>query len=225
VSWRVENDGFAIIDNLLTADEGQKLISLLGPVSGAGRRGLLGLPAIADLARSGKLVALVRPYLAEKPKAVRAIYFDKTSDANWSVTWHQDLLIAVREKMELAGFGPWSAKAGIPHVQPPVEFLEGMLTLRLHLDEADENNGALRVLPASHRFGVLSSEAMDQLCAQQKAVMCSVAAGGVLLMRPLLLHSSGRASSNGHRRVLHIEYAGFDLPAGLQWGEQAARHG
>jgi len=219
VDWRVENDGFAVVQNVLRPKECEELVALLGPVDGAGRRNLLQKPEIAALADSSRILKLVQPYLAGKARAVRGIYFDKTPEANWSVTWHQDLLIPVREKVETDGFGPWSTKAGVPHVQPPVEFLDRMLTLRLHLDETTETNGALRVLPGSHRLGVLSSEAMDRLCAEQKAVTCEVAAGGVLLMRPLLLHSSRRSTADSHRRVLHLEYAGFELPNGLRWSE------
>jgi ectoine hydroxylase-related dioxygenase (phytanoyl-CoA dioxygenase family) len=113
---------------------------------------------------------------------------------------------------------PWSVKEGVPHVQPPVELLEQMLTVRLHLDDCDETNGALRVLPGSHRLGRLSADAIKSL-REETAVACSVAAGGALVMRPLLLHSSERSHRESHRRVIHLEYAGFDLPDGLEWHE------
>lgn len=150
---------------------------------------------------------------------MRAIYFDKSPDANWLVAWHQDLTIAVRERVEAAGFGPWSMKGGVPHVQPPMEMLERMITVRLHLDDADAGNGALRVLPGSHRFGRLSTEKIQELRATEPEALCVANAGDVLLMRPLILHASGRSNSPKHRRILHIEYAGFDLPPGLQWQE------
>jgi ectoine hydroxylase-related dioxygenase (phytanoyl-CoA dioxygenase family) len=81
---------------------------------------------------------------------VRAIFFDKSSGSNWLVPWHQDLTIAVASKCEAPGFGPWSVKDGIPHVQPPDELLKQMIALRLHLDDCDASNGALRVIPGSH---------------------------------------------------------------------------
>jgi hypothetical protein len=217
VRWRVENDGFAIVEDVFAREECKELIALLGPVDGAGRRNLLQRPEIAALAESAGMLKLVQPYLGGKARAVRGIYFDKTAAANWSVTWHQDLLIPVREKVEAEGFGPWSMKAGVVHVQPPSWVLEQMLTVRLHLDDTDEANGALRVVPGSHRHGVLSSEAMDDLCSSEDGALCCVRAGGALLMRPLLLHSSRKSSGDRHRRVLHIEYAGCDLPDGLRW--------
>ena len=215
----VELDGFSVVRGVIEDGERQELLSALGPVDGAGRRGLLGLPLVGELARSEKLLALVRPHISNEPFPVRSIYFDKSPDANWLVPWHQDLTIAVRARAEVPGFGPWSTKDGIPHVQPPVELLRQMLTVRLHLDAADESNGALRILPGSHRFGRLSSGRIPELRSQQPDCVCSVSTGDALLMRPLLLHASSRSTSPRHRRVLHIEYAGFELPAGLQWHE------
>ncbi|MBL9168973.1 MAG: phytanoyl-CoA dioxygenase family protein [Verrucomicrobiales bacterium] len=197
------------------------MIVALGPVFGAGRRGLLADVCVAELSRSRALLELVRPHLPLEPVCVRAIYFDKSSDTNWAVPWHQDLTLAVRARHEVPGFGPWSTKDGISHVQPPVELLEQMITVRLHLDDADASNGALRVLPGSHRWGRLSAERIQRLRAEQPEFLCLASAGDVLLMRPLLLHASGRSTRGHHRRVLHLEYAGFALPGGLDWNESA----
>ena len=221
MNHEIEQHGFAVVPRAIEADEQRELLATLGPVSGAGRRGLLALPAVAELARSPRLLDLIRPHLPSEPFPVRAIYFDKSSDTNWLVPWHQDLTLALRARAEVSGFGPWSTKDGIPHVQPPVELLQQMLTVRLHLDAADESNGALRVLPGSHRLGRLSSERVQELRSQQSDFLCAVSAGDVLLMRPLLLHASSRSTSPRHRRVLHIEYAAFTLPNELEWNEAA----
>jgi hypothetical protein len=217
----VEQQGFSIISGVLPAAEQLELIELLGPAAGAGRRGLLGVPALAKLARSQKLTNLVRPHLAAEPFPVRAIFFSKSPKANWLVSWHQDLTIALCSRTDSPGFGPWSSKDGIPHVQPPIELLEQMLTIRLHLDDADQFNGALRVLPGSHRLGRLSADRIQQLRAERPEFVCGVTAGDALLMRPLLLHASSRSTSERPRRVLHIEYAAFILPDGLQWHDAA----
>jgi len=208
-----------MVERVIEESEQRELISVLGPVSGAGRRGLLGLPRVAKLARSTRLLDLVRPHLPSEPVPVRGIYFDKNSEGNWLVAWHQDLTLALRKRAHVPGFGPWSIKEGIPHVQPPVELLEQMLIVRLHLDDADESNGALRVLPGSHRLGRLSAERIQELRAQKLERPCVARAGDALLMRPLLLHASSRSTFARHRRVLHIEYAGFPLPAELHWHE------
>lgn len=215
----VEQDGFKIVPGVLSLDEISILACALGDVSGAGRRGLLGSPAVTALASSLRLLGLVRPHVSTPPRPVRAIYFDKSPATNWLVTWHQDLTLVVRTPFDVPGFGPWSVKDGVQHVQPPVGLLEKMLTVRLHLDDCDENNGALRVLPGTHRLGRLDAQRIRALREQQEEIVCDVAAGGALIMRPLLLHASGRSRSNRHRRVLHIEYAAFTLPEPLEWHE------
>lgn len=148
---------------------------------------------------------------------MRAIWFNKSAEANWLVAWHQDLAIAVRERVETPGFEAWSVKEGVPHVQPPVEVLQLMLTVRIHLDDADEENGALQVIAGTHRLGRLSAEQIATLREDRREILCAATAGDALLMRPLLLHASGRSTSDRPRRVLHIEYAGAELPGGLAW--------
>jgi ectoine hydroxylase-related dioxygenase (phytanoyl-CoA dioxygenase family) len=224
-----EQNGFAIVPNVLDAAMVTTLLDNLARVRlndavkhRAGRafgiRRLLELvPAVRALAESETLRALVDPVLSDQAIVVRGIFFAKTPVANWKVPWHQNTLIAVRAKREVAGFSAWSIKAGVIHVQPPVEILNSILTVRLHLDATDETNGALRVLPGSHRHGVLSDEAIQQWKANQPAVLCSVSSGSALLMHPLLLHASSVATNPTHRRVLHLEYSAATLPAGLEW--------
>jgi hypothetical protein len=212
-------EGFAIVSGVLDKAECQKLIKLFDAVNGPGRRGILGLPQIARLASSRSLLDLVQPHLPGKPRPVRGIYFDKSLETNWLVAWHQDVTLAVRNQFDVPGFGPWSVKEGVPHVRPPVHLLEQMLTVRLHLDDCDEANGALRVIPGSHRSGQLSADAIERLRNEKTPTVCRAAAGDGLLMRPLVLHSSGRSKNANHRRVVHIEYASFLLPGGLEWHE------
>jgi len=209
--------GFAIVPSVLGASECARLAAEMGPADGAGRRGVLELSGVAELARSERLLELVRPHVPGEPFAVRAIYFHKSAEANWFVGWHQDLTIAVQERREAPGYEAWSVKEGVPHVQPPAEVLERMLTLRLHLDDADASNGALRVLPGTHRLGRLSVDEIERQRAKVAEVVCEARAGDLLVMRPLLLHASSRATSDRPRRVLHVEYAGESLPANLRW--------
>ena len=213
--------GVELVPAVLAADETAAWRERLGAVSSAGRRRLLAEPEVAAFAASARLLALVRPHLNDEPRAVRAIFFDKTPDANWLVPWHQDLTLAVRERADVPGFGPWSVKDGVPHVQPPAEWLARMVTLRLHLDDAGASNGALRVIPGSHRHGRLAPGEVSALRQAGSEVTCEARAGDGLLMRPLLLHASARSASPAHRRVLHIEYAGFSLPPPLAWHEAA----
>lgn len=161
--------------------------------------------------------ALVEPVLGCGCFPVRGILFDKIPTANWKVPFHRDVTIAVQEKVDVEGFGPWSVKAGVLHTQPPVSVLESMMSVRLHLDDCSEMNGALRVLPGSHRLGRISEAAVESVRRRSQEHVCEVAAGGALLMRPLLLHSSSPSKVPGHRRVIHLDFASHPLPAGLKW--------
>jgi len=214
----LDTHGFATVPNVLDADACDALASLLGDANGAGTRGMLRIHEVAALAQS-LLAELVRPHLPDKPAPVRGIYFDKRPETNWLVAWHQDLTLAFKRQVEVSGFGPWSVKEGVPHVQPPMQLLERMLTVRLHLDDTDSSNGALRVLSGTHRLGRMSAEAIRSCRETHEEVLCEAEAGDVLLMRPLLRHASSRSSAPRRRRVLHIEFAGFPLPELLEWHE------
>lgn len=164
-------------------------------------------PAIADIARR---------ILGEGAFAVRGTFFDKVPDANWVLGYHQDSVIAVRERYPLEGFSAWSQKAGVWQAQPPVEILAQMVAIRVHLDDCLADNGALRVLPGSHLAGWLDG-AIETWKERSPEVVCEVRAGGIVAMRPLLLHASSPSSRPSHRRVVHIEYAAAPLPPPLEW--------
>src|SRR5947207_9104753 len=204
----IENEGFALVPGILSEIERRSLFTTLGAMTHAGQRGVLANPEVARVACSARLLALVAPHTSAEPRPVRAIYFNKSSAANWSVTWHQDVTVAVRQRMDVDGFGPWSIKDGVAHAHAPAEVLKQMLTIRLHLDDCDESNGPLRVLPGTHAFGRLSAEQIARLRAQISEIVCCARAGDALLMRPLLLHASAKSQGTGLRRILHIEYAG-----------------
>lgn len=214
-------DGYQIIPEVLTFSEVEALRQSLRSLDVApGHRQLMRrVPAVAALAVSIKILNLVAVVLGEGAFPVRSIFFDKTPGANWLVPWHQDLTIAVNRQTDIPGYGPWSTKDGVPHVQPPTEVLESMVTLRLHLDDCDEAEGALRIIPGSHRGGRLNASQIAEMRSQRSEVLCAARAGNALLMRPLLLHSSGQAVSPIHRRIIHLEYAACRLPAGLEWIE------
>jgi len=177
------------------------------------------VPLTRRLAESEALMSLARIVLGENAKLVRGLFFDKPPQANWKVTWHQDLTIAVEKRMDMEGFGPWTTKAGVTHVQPPIAVLEGMLAIRVHLDDCDIWNGALRVILGSHKRGRLSHEAISDCIKTEVPAVCAVPRGGVLLMKPLLLHSSSVSAKPFHRRVIHFEFASSELPEGLRWYE------
>jgi ectoine hydroxylase-related dioxygenase (phytanoyl-CoA dioxygenase family) len=218
-----DTHGFEIRIEALPPERIESLIAAISSL--APRHGLRNLlrtcPAVATLAQN--LNPLITPILGETAFPVRGLFFDKIPGANWEVGWHQDLSIAVVERAEMPDFSGWSVKQGIMHVQPPASVLENMLTVRVHLDDCDADNGPLRVLRGSHRHGRLNDEQIARLKHDCKEVTCLVPAGGVLLMRPLILHASSPAKKPRHRRVIHLEYAANPLPAPLRWSEQPSQ--
>ena len=183
-----------------------------------GARNLLRIPDIGALASSPALHGLVEPAVGPSAKAVRALFFDKTPEANWPVLWHQDVSLALAGRHEIPGWGPWSLKGGVPHVQPPPAILDEMLAVRIHLDDCGPDNGPLRVLPGTQKMGRLDRDRVSELRRTVAEVACTGAPGSVLLMRPLLLHASSPAKAPAHRRVIHIEFAPADLlPPPLAW--------
>lgn len=225
----IDRDGFTIIDRYLDPATIDRLIQDIASLDlkpqRAGIRNLSELlPSVERLAESEEILALVKPVLGNTARVVRSLFFDKQPTANWKVPWHQDVTIAVKNRLELPDYQPWSLKGGIHHVQPPVAILEQMLTVRIHLDFTDESNGALRVIPGSHAYGKLTDVEIDaqaqrlrQEWKQLNPTSCNCEPGGILLMRPLLLHASSAATLPSHRRVIHLDYAGCNLPAGLEW--------
>jgi ectoine hydroxylase-related dioxygenase (phytanoyl-CoA dioxygenase family) len=164
---------------------------------------------------------LVEPVLGPRTHLVRSILFNKNENANWQVAWHQDLAIAVDQRIEINGFTCWSTKNGTPHVQPPVQILERMLNVRIHLDAAGETNGALWVAPGSHHLGRIPADEAAGTAKHLGPELCAVEAGDVLIFRPFTLHASRKTISNHPRRVIQLEFAGIALPPPLEWAKAA----
>ena len=214
----MEESGFAVVSQCLPEQVVEHLCSQLGDTEHA-QRNLLDVPVVRELAVSEPVKQLVTACLGKECFAVRGILFNKTPDSNWKVAWHQDRTIAVRERKDVAAFGPWSVKAGVPSVQPPASVMAKMLAIRLHLDESHANNGPLRVIPGSHGAGCLSAEEVAAW-KERPSVVCTIPRGGAVLMRPLLVHASSSCSKPQPRRVIHLEFAADDLPDGLEWHDK-----
>jgi len=226
---QILKDGFAIIQDVISDNTISEILMALEKVQLGNatkiRKGrvyairnlLQEVPSLKTLNQHSKFRALMEPILGQEAKVVRAIFFDKTPEANWKVTWHQDVTIAVQKSDDIEGFGPWSEKAGIMHVQAPASILENILTLRVHLDDSTVENGALAVIPGSHCWGRLNFTQIQALRDEIPAVLCQVPKGSVMIMRPLLLHASSASANPSHRRVLHFEYSASQLPGKLKW--------
>lgn len=174
-------------------------------------------PLGALLGEEGMITRIAASVLGNAARPVRALLLDKSEEANWQLPWHQDRTIAVVERVEVEGYGPWSVKVGQLHVQPPDELLERMLTLRIQVDPVDVSNGPLSILPGSHRLGRLSEPQIEELAAGVTAFTCHAAIGDVWIYPTLVVYSSAAAEQPRRRRVLQIDYSADDLPGQLRW--------
>jgi ectoine hydroxylase-related dioxygenase (phytanoyl-CoA dioxygenase family) len=174
--------------------------------SRAGIRHLLSDSSILAFANDRRLIELSSELVGAGTVPFRATLFDKSPKANWKVTWHQDTALPLTEKKDISGWGPWSVKEGVIYAHATTNALNQIIALRIHLDHSTARNGPLRVIPASHRSGVLIDDAVAVIASQQKFVECLAPKGTVLAMKPLLIHSSSKSMDDSPRRVLHIEY-------------------
>lgn len=201
--------GFEVVPGVLADAD---LTSLLAAASGfrrsrAGARHLMRDANVNRVARDPRLVDLASAALGSSAEPYRATLFDKSSDANWLVVWHQDTALPLERRQDAQGWGPWSTKEGVVYAHAPASALRHIVALRVHLDDSTSENGPLRVIPGSHELGILSDTAIRELVARELPHECTVARGGVLLMRPLLVHASSKSTATSSRRILHIEYA------------------
>lgn len=224
------NKGFSIVDGIYNDEE---IDSILNSISNADqtnttfrksadlfaiRQVVKEIPELLPIVFNDNLQNLISNILGNDYFIVKSIYFDKPKNSNWYVAYHQDLTISVDKKAEIENFVNWTKKQNQFAVQPPVSILENIVTLRIHLDETNSENGALKVIENSHSKGIYRPENINW--ENEKEVTCNVAKGGIMLMKPLLLHSSGRTTNNEKRRVIHIELSNIHLPKELNWAEK-----
>jgi ectoine hydroxylase-related dioxygenase (phytanoyl-CoA dioxygenase family) len=207
----IQEDGYAIIRDVLPAREIDQLLDDLSaanaPRSRAGSRHALRHAAVRTLAESSPLIDLAREVLGCEALPFRATLFDKSQNANWLVVWHQDTALPLRERHDHPAWGPWSLKDGVIYAHAPATALSRVLALRVHLDDSLSENGPLRVLPGTHTRGVLGDNEIHECAERVSPAECLVGKGGIVAMRPLLIHASSKSHSDVPRRILHIEYA------------------
>jgi hypothetical protein len=204
---RVERDGFAIVADVIDTERRAAALTAFAELDGrVGRRDALDHPGITQLAEAPCVRRLAESILGPDAAAHRAILFDKSPEANWLVRWHQDTVVAVPERFDAPGWTAWSIKDGVPCARPPRDVLESLVSIRVDLDGSDAGNGGLRVVPGSHRHGVLTPEATAAWRERTGEADCVVPALGALILRPLLLHASRKSSSGRSRRIVHLEF-------------------
>jgi len=215
----LDGAGYALADLVLSDEQCDHISRSLPSVVGGrgGVRNLISHPTVVRILMHEALGRYLWSVVGRELVAVKATMFDKTSDSNWRMQWHQDRTIAVRERMNVAGYGPWSTKSGSLHVEPPAAILAQMLAVRIHLDLCDADNGPLRVVPGSHLLGKLEEAEVAEIVAEGTTAEIHASQGAIVLMRPLLIHASSPSLHATHRRVLHVELAPLESISPLQW--------
>lgn len=225
----LESYGFAVLDRMYSDVEIEAIVSCIENASSeqqlakssaslfAIRQVFKKIPELKSLIFTAKLKALLYVIFEEPHFLTKTIYFDKPSESNWFVAYHQDLSISVDRKENVSNYQNWTFKKRQFGVQPPLEVLENIVTLRIHLDKTEKENGALKVIPNSHTKGIYRPETIDWNVETEH--ICEVEKGGVMLMKPLTLHASGRTTNHKQRRVLHLEFSTKQLAKPLQWQE------
>jgi ectoine hydroxylase-related dioxygenase (phytanoyl-CoA dioxygenase family) len=205
--------GFELFDRVVAESHVEAAREELFRTGEAGTRCLLDYPVVREIVIAVRETLANAGRLPAQAVAIQAIAFDKTPEANWKVTWHQDVMFPFAQPVRAEGFTLPSRKDGVDYARPPRAVLESLLAVRIHLDDCDETNGPLRVSPGTHQRGIIRSADIAATVARHGETACLARSGDALLMKPLLLHASSPASVPKHRRVLHVVYhSGAALP-------------
>lgn len=231
----LEQSGYAITNEIFSAEEVRAIINCIEEFEGnsansevdsfirtkdlfAIRQLLNHCPALSSLIFNARMKALIKELASEEFSVCKAIYFDKPKASNWFVSYHQDLSVSVTKKAEIEGYKNWTFKRGQFGVEPPTNILDNIITLRIHLDDTDENNGALKVIPNSHLNGVYKLDLIRDKIEDEQ--ICRVKKGEVMLMKPLTFHASNRTINDQQRKVIHLEISNQNLQNPIDWKER-----
>jgi len=211
-------DGYQIIpqslDRKAVIDLRQAVADAIKPDSDYGVREVHRQISLVEQLANSKSIAKI---ISEQTnytqfRLIKAIYFNKNAERNWSVPWHQDKTIAVKQRVMLPGFKNWTVKKGVPHVQPPLDVLAKITTMRIAIDDANASNGGLKILPRTHKLGVLNRAEIEQIIRRRAPLSLNLKAGDIVLLHPLILHASNKSIDLSSRRTVHLEYSSGDLP-------------
>ena len=224
----IDQKGFTIIDAVFTENEVAEINGFIENENipqqkksndlFAIRKFLTVLPGIKSKLLNVNIKSIISNIFGSGYFIVKGLYFDKPARSNWFVAYHQDLSVSVINKTDSLNYKGWTVKDNQFGVQPPTEILENIYTIRIHLDDCNSENGALHVIPGSHKKGIYTLSSDDQR--RKTEVTCEVPKGGIMLMRPLLLHASHKSTATAARRVLHLECCNKELPESIHWAEK-----
>ena len=223
----LEENGFSIIENFYSEKERLEILSLLELETSkdysstknlfAIRQVIKQIPKLKQVLFNTKFKKLISELNEGKYFLTKAIFFDKPKNSNWFVPFHQDLSISVKEKYDIDEYINWTHKKNQYGVQAPIKILEDTITIRIHLDDTNKENGALKVIPKSHLNGIIRKNSVHWNIENEH--IGEVKTNGIMLMKPLLLHASNRTMNGNQRRVIHLELNKHELAKPLKWLE------
>ncbi|NHN25714.1 phytanoyl-CoA dioxygenase family protein [Flavobacterium jejuense] len=227
----VQTNGYAIVEGVFSSNEIEAIRKEIERESDSSketfrkskdlfaiRQFLKEIHSVEKLLFNATLKNILENFFDKNYFVVKSIYFDKPEESNWFVAYHQDLTISVDKKVEIEGFSNWTIKQNQFSVQPNKEILKNIVTIRIHLDDTNEENGALKIIPKSHEEGIVRLDTFD--FKNHKEISCNVRKGGIMIMKPLLFHASNKTTNKERRRVIHLEFSKSNLPKELSWSEQ-----
>jgi len=226
---KFEENSYLILNNLYSDKEVSEIINCINTAEQnsevflktkdlfAIRKLIKRIPELKKYIFNKNITDLISGFSESNYFLTKAIYFDKPLNSNWFVGYHQDLSIYVDQKIESEFYKNWIVRKGLYGVQPPINILEDSITIRIHLDDTDIGNGALKVISKSHLKGIIRVE--KEGLEIEKENICQVKSGGVMLMKPLLLHASIKTTNGKQRRVIHLEFCKHKLESPLNWLE------
>jgi ectoine hydroxylase-related dioxygenase (phytanoyl-CoA dioxygenase family) len=211
--------GFALVPDVLRTQRCETLAATLSSLlqGAAGTRSLLQQAWCQQLATELQTHPALALDIGADAVPVQCTYFEKSQLHNWLVAWHQDLSIPVAQRVHHPDLTGWSMKEGVQYVHAPDAVLQQLVAVRLHIDVCGVDDGPLKVVARSHRLGRMDAESLQAVDKTQDATVCTIGQGGLMLMRPLLWHASGKSRGQSQRRVLHFVFGPRALPYGLQW--------
>ncbi|NJM80413.1 MAG: phytanoyl-CoA dioxygenase family protein [Flavobacterium sp.] len=227
----VETNGYTVIDAVFSSNEIEAIRKEIDRESNSSketfrktkdlfaiRQFLKEIPSVEGMLFNTTLKNILEDFFGKNYFLVKSIYFDKPEESNWFVAYHQDLTISVNKKLEIDGFSNWTIKQNQFSVQPNKQILKNMVSIRIHLDDTNEENGALKIIPKSHEEGIVRLDTFD--FKNHEEICCNVQKGGIMIMKPLLFHASSKTTNNERRRVIHLEFSNSNLPKELSWSEK-----
>lgn len=217
----LQENGFSIVEEVFKEEEINRIIEFIeqNRFEFSERQLLNRFPELQEIIFQSKRFRELYSTICDKNYFLsKAIYFNKPMKSNWFVSYHQDLSISVKKKIEYEGYNSWTNKKGQLGVIPPIIVLENLITFRIHLDDTDATNGCLKVISKSHKKGIIRVDGFFEASKYGVEIDCNIDKGGIMLMKPLLLHSSQKSVSENDRRVIHLEFCNQEIP--MQWLEK-----